>query len=150
MINTFINEIEYKRAFKEVYEILKYVSNEDLKKIPSEILITIKENMQLDYEYKINNISDFQNQEISEISKAILSVIYRDYWATEEERKEIKEKESFERNKIEEEKRKKYNPDAIFENRKTNSTDDIKSVELVKYKENILVRIKKFLKKILH
>lgn len=150
MINTFINEIEYKRAFKEVYEILKYVSSEDLKKIPSEILITIKENMQLDYEYKINNISDFQNQEISEISKAILSVFYRDYWATEEERKEIKEKESFERNKIEEEKRKKYNPDTIFENRKTNSTDDIKSVELVKYKENILVRIKKFLKKILH
>lgn len=147
MINTVINEIEYKKAFKEVYEILKYVSNEDLRKIPSEILITIKENMQLNYEYKIDNINNFQNQEISEIAKAILSIIYRDYWATEEEKYEIKIKENREKNEIEKEKREKYNPNDIFKKRRNIDSNTIENVELIKYKENIFSKIVNFFKK---
>lgn len=147
MINTVINEMEYKKAFKEVYEILKYVSNEDLRKIPSEILITIKENMQLNYEYKIDNINNFQNQEISEIAKAILSIIYRDYWATEEEKYEIKIKENREKNEIEKEKREKYNPNDIFKKRRNIDSNTIENVELIKYKENIFSKIVNFFKK---
>lgn len=147
MINTVINEMEYKKAFKEVYEILKYVSNEDLRKIPSEILITIKENRQLNYEYKIDNINNFQNQEISEIAKAILSIIYRDYWATEEEKYEIKIKENREKNEIEKEKREKYNPNDIFKKRRNIDSNTIENVELIKYKENIFSKIVNFFKK---
>ena len=147
MINTVINEMEYKKAFKEVYEILKYVSNEDLRKIPSEILITIKENMQLNYEYKIDNINNFQNQEISEIAKAILSIIYRDYWATEEEKYEIKIKENREKNEIEKEKREKYNTNDIFKKRRNIDSNTIENVELIKYKENIFSKIVNFFKK---
>lgn len=147
MINTFIDEIEYRKAFKEVYEILKYVSNEDLKKIPSEILIIIKENMQLDYNYKINDICDFQNQEISETAKAILSIIYRDYWATKEEKNNIKIQEFNERNIIEQEKRKKYNPDDIFKKKKAKTNNTTENVQLIKYKENIFIKIINFFKK---
>lgn len=147
MINTFIDEIEYRKAFKEVYEILKYVSDEDLKKIPSEILIMIKENMQLDYNYKMNDICDFQNQEISEIAKAILSIIYRDYWATKEEKNNIRIQEFNERNIIEQEKRKEYNPDDIFKKNKAKTNNTTENIQLVKYKENIFIKIINFFKK---
>jgi len=150
MIDTFIDEIEYKKAFKEVDEILKYIPDEELSKIPSEILISIKENMQLDYEFKINDVSNFENIEISEISKAILYIIYRDYWASEEERKELELNEKNQRNIIENKKREKYNPDDVFKNKKRKIMDNnIKeNISLVKYDENVFNKIINYLKKI--
>ena len=146
MINTFITEIEYRKAFKEVYEILKCISNEELEKIPSDIQEIIKENMQLDYDYKID-LYNFENQEMSDITKAILSILYTNYWAAEEEKTIIKLQEKNELEKLEEEKRIKYNPDNIFKNKKTQDNEINKNVELIQYRENIFQRIINFLKK---
>ena len=64
---------------------------------------------------KVNNIKQLN---ISKQAEEVLAVLYKNYLATDDEKKIIKAKERnlFERKQ--EELRKKYNPDNIFKNRK--------------------------------
>lgn len=109
---------EYAMAYTEVVEILKYVSDEDIHKIPEEKLEFYKSNMDTEYKYTIDMTKEFKEQEMSEITKAILANIFRDYWATPYQRDRIKAKEKYDLNKLEQEKRDKYNPDNIFKKNK--------------------------------
>ena len=86
---------EYAMAYKEVIEILKYVPDEDVAKIPEEKLNFYKENMDIDYDYKIDEEKEFEEQEMSDITKAVLANIFRDYWATPYQRERILAKEKF-------------------------------------------------------
>ena len=104
----------YKKAFKEVYEILKYVPDEDKKKIPEDFIKIIEDNMNKEYEFKIDKSTDFENQKLLEETKAILAIIYRDYWATREEKEAINMKFKNDIEKAEEAKKNKYNIDNLF------------------------------------
>lgn len=105
---------EYSMAYKEVIEILKYVPDEDVAKIPQEKIDFYKKHMDNEYDYKIDETKDFSEQTISETTEAILACIFRDYWATPYQRERILTKEKYDLEKLEEEKREKYNPDNIF------------------------------------
>lgn len=70
------------------------------------------------YNYKVDKTKPFEQQQMLEKTKAVFANIFRDYWATDYQKERIKAKERYDREKIEEEKRKKYNPDNIFKNRK--------------------------------
>ena len=109
---------EYAMAYREVIEILKYVPDEDVNKIPKEKITFYKTNMDKEYEYKLDMDKEFKEQEMSDITKAILANIFRDYWATPYQKERIEAKEKLDLEKIEEEKREKYNPDDIFKNKK--------------------------------
>jgi len=109
---------EYRVAYTEVVEILKYVPDEDVQKIPEEKLVFYKNNMDNEYTYKLDMTKEFEEQEMSEITKAILANIFRDYWATPYQKEKIEAKEKYDLEKLEEEKREKYNPDNIFKNKK--------------------------------
>ncbi len=87
------------KAYKEINEILKYVPDEYIKKISPKLLEFIEENMDRNYEYKVEHIEDFENQEMLNETRALLAVIYRDYFASAEERERInrEEKEFFEK-----------------------------------------------------
>ena len=133
---------EYAMAYKEVVEILKYVPDEDVQKIPEEKLEFYRTNMDNDYNYKLDMTKEFKEQEMSDITKAILANIFRDYWATpyQRERIEVKEKQDIER--LEEKKRQAYNPDDIFKKKQSNEEDkEIKNIE--NYSENLPAEIKK-------
>ena len=108
---------EYAMAYTEVIEILKHVPDEDVKKIPKEKLEFYKTNMKNDYNYKLDITKEFAEQEMSDITKAILANIFRDYWATPYQKERIEAQEKYYLEKLEEEKRKKYNPDDIFKNK---------------------------------
>lgn len=95
---------EYAMAYTEVVEILKHVSDEDVKKIPEEKLEFYKSNMDNEYKYKIDITKKFEEQEMSDITKAILANIFRDYWATPYQKERILAKEKYDLNKLEEEK----------------------------------------------
>ena len=120
---------EYRMAYKEVIEILKHVPEEDVLKIPKEKLDFYKQNMDNNYEYKIDEEKEFENQDMLEETKAILAVIFRDYWANPYQREKILTKENQELAEIEEEKRKTYNPDDIFKNRNNYEIKDEKEEE---------------------
>lgn len=147
-----INHI-YAKAYTEVLEILKYFPEEEYKKIPVEKINFYKNNMDKNYEFTISPEIDLANQNISKEANAIIVRLYRDYYATEEQKIKINEILDLNQKKEELEKRKQYNPDAIFKNNQQINTDNENSntiIQLVEYKENFFVRFKKFIFKLLH
>ena len=125
---------DYAIAYKEIVEILKYVPDEDVAKIPQEKIDYYKKNMDDSYDYQIDETKEFAEQPMSDITKAILATIFRDYWATPYQKERILAKEKYDMDKIEEEKRKKYNPDNIFKNKETIiEKNTIEETSLIKY-----------------
>ena len=143
----------YAKAYTEVLEILKYFPEEEYKKIPIEKINFYKSNMDKDYKFTINPEIDLANQNISKEANAIIVSLYRDYYATEEQKVKINEILDLNQKKEELEKRKKYNPDDIFRNNQQ-LNKDIENLDtttqLVKYKENFFVKFKNFIFKLLH
>ena len=147
-------ENNYTKAYKEVIEVLKYVPDESVNKIPKEMIEMFNEKMDKSYNFSIDITRNFEEQELLEETKAIFANIYRDYWATPEEKEEILKKEAIEWQKIEEEKRLKYNSN-IFEKKehikmKENSIikDKNNEVQIQVKKETFFQKIIKFFQKI--
>ena len=111
-------EDTYERACTEVIELLKFFPKESVEKIPKKELETYLYKMDRTYKYKVDKTKSFKEQKMSDKTKAIFANIFRDYWATDYQRYRIKAKEESDKQKIEEEKRIKYNPDNIFKKRK--------------------------------
>ena len=107
----------YKKAYKEVVEILKFVSKENVDKIPKEMLDMFEEEQDKEYNFKVDTTKSFEEQLLLEETKAIFSNIFRDYWANDYQRKVIIEKENMDRIKWEEE---KYDPKDLFKNNQKN------------------------------
>ena len=137
---------EYAKAYTEVIEILKYVPEEDLKKIPEEKLEFYKKNMDSEYDYKINPNKEFEEQEMSDTTKAILANIFRDYWATPYQKERIEAKEKYDLEKLEEEKMEKYNPDNLFKDRKKETIIENTNLPVEIKKETFFKRLISFIK----
>ena len=147
-----VNNI-YARAYTEVLEILKHFTDEEYKKIPIEKINFYKSHMDKNYKFTINPEMDLANQNISKEANAIIVTLFRDYYATEEQKVKINEILDLNQKKEELEKRKKYHPDDIFKNNEQlhkNSVFSDTSTQLVKYKEPFIIRLKKFIFKMLH
>ena len=147
----------YSRAYTEVLEIIKYFPEEEYAKIPEEKIEFYKNNMDKDYIFTINPEIDLSEQNISSEANAIIVNLFRDYFATEEQKAKIKEILDLNQKKEEQEKREKYNPDDIF--KKVNNTTETTNIEisenntntaLIEYKESFFTRFKNFIFKILH
>ncbi len=104
----------YAKAYKEVLVILKHVPEEDVKKIPDKMIKMFKVKQDINYNYELDERVPFKKQKMLIETKAILANLYRDYWATPEEREQIIAKENYDIAKEEEKKREKYNPDDLF------------------------------------
>lgn len=142
----------FPKAYKEIIEILKYLPKESIDKIPNEIIQTFELSMDKEYEFHINQNKDFENQNLLDETKAILANIFRDYWATPYQKQTIIEKEICDRQKDENEKRKKYNPDELF-NKNQNIQELNVAVEnnlpIELEKEKFYIKIIKYIKKLL-
>lgn len=106
---------------------------------------------------ELNPEIDLSEQNISPEANAIIVNLFRDYFATEEQKAKIKEILDLNQKKEEQEKREKYNPDDIF--KKANKNKEITNIEtsknntntaLIEYKESFFARFKNFIFKILH
>lgn len=149
-------ENNYPKAYKEVIEILKYVPQESVNKIPQTMIDTFKAKMDKDYDFKIDLSKSFEEQDLLDETKAIFANIFRDYWATPYQKERIVAKEKYDRQKAEEEKRNLYNADNIFKKKEINVEDENNKQELnnnlpieVK-KEKFYEKIINFFKKLFH
>lgn len=134
------------KSYKELYEIIKKLPEKEQNKIPNSFLEQIKNNMDKNYLYKVEHIEDFENQEMLEETKSLLAVVYRDYLASEEEKKEILHKEKQEIEKSEIEKEKKYSIN-VFDNNK--KEEKVNHLELtVKEEKKWFEKFMDFLKRI--
>ena len=156
-------EDNYSKAYKEIVEILKYVPEESVNKIPKEMRDIFEAEQLKTYNFQIDTEKTFEEQELLEETKAILANIFRDYWATDYQKARIIEKENQDREEWERQKREKYNPNDIFKNRNTTTKDndisqDIqeqlneeynKNLPMEVQKQNIFQRLLSFIKKLI-
>ncbi len=136
-----------KNAYTEVYTILEDLNEEEYKKIPPEVIDTIRLNRNEEYFYELDEDLELKEQPMLPETKAILFNLFRDYLSTQEQKAKIIRMQNEERQKNELKKQKQYNTD-VFENKQRRNIEQIednkeKSTEtnLVIYKENIFKRI---------
>lgn len=129
----------YPKVFKELREIMNFFPKNEYNKIPKTFISFVEENMDNNYEYIVEHVDDFQNQKMLNETKVLLSIIYKDFIASNEERKQIIKMEKDELLQDEKIIREKYNPDKLFKNRKNAKyfTDEMYSQEIamIEYKE---------------
>lgn len=107
-------ENNYTKAYKEIIEILNFVPKESVDKIPKTMIENFKTKMDKDYYFAVDINKSFEEQGLLDETKAIFANIFRDYWATSYQKERIEAKERYDRQKLEEAKLEKYNPDNIF------------------------------------
>ena len=110
--------VEYANAYSEVLEILKYISKEDYEKIPNSKIELFETNHNKEYIFKYNPNKTLDEQNVSKTAKAIIAILFRDYWATEIQKEKIITKQNYDRMQLEEKKKEIYNSDNIFKNNK--------------------------------
>ena len=84
--------ITYEMAYVEVLAILKnYLSEEELNQIPKEKIEFFEKNKDHNYIFEINNRLPIEEQNLSEKTNAILVILYRDYFADEQQKETLKQ-----------------------------------------------------------
>jgi hypothetical protein len=117
-------DIQYANAYTEVLDILKYISKEDYEKIPKSKIKVFEENSNKNYSFTYDENKTLDEQNVSEIAKAIIAILFRDYWATKEQRYVIIKKQQ----EIKEKKQKELM--AKFEQNKNIPEKDLKKVNV--------------------
>ena len=124
-----------KKSLKETYEIIQNSENKIIEKIPNNFLKFIEDNMDKNYNPKINFDDENWKNKINNDTKAILALIYRDYIVDTEKRNKLIQEEKAQREIYEKELREKYNPDEIFKNRTVKEDEVINNNQLIEVKE---------------
>ena len=143
----------YRNAFKEVYDILQNTEDELVEKIPDRFINFIKENMNVDYKINIRKDIEIDKQKLLKETEAILSLIYRSYWETNEEKKEFAIKDEQEHNENEKRKKEEYQGKdiyEIFEKRKNINKVTLDNKLMVIEKESFIKKIFNKILSIIH
>lgn len=133
-------EESYKKALAEVDMILNYADEESLNKIPESLKKFIKENKS-NYTVKIDPQKDLKDQNLLYETKVILSVLYRDYWASKDEIKKLLEYEKEELLKIKNGEGEKFNYDNLFKQKNNELNYNFEETSLVIRRETLIKRI---------
>lgn len=132
---------EYRKAFSEIEQIIELMPNGLQNKIPNKFKnIISSEKSKI---YKPNIKEPFEECEIMYETKIILSVIYRDFLCSEEEREKIKLRDAQKLKEYEDEIRQKYSPDDLF--KKKNSNENVENKESTSL---VVIQEEKWYKKI--
>ena len=137
-----VNET-YTKAMTEVYYILNNTDENLVKKIPRKIIEFIKENINENYKIAFDKDKLLSEQKLLPETEDFLSLIYRSYWATEEEKIEFAKRDKEELQK----KMQEQDIQEIWKNKKANKKKE--EIQLVPIKEKSKLRklfekIKKF------
>ena len=109
--------------------------------------------MDANYNFTINPEIDLSKQNISKEANAIMVNLFKEYFATEEQKTKINEILELNQKKSEKEKREKYNPEDIFKNKelKVSKEKTSENVLLInRKKETFFTKFKNFILKLLH
>lgn len=144
-------DIEYKKSCTEVIEILNHISIEDYEKIPKNIINVLETDKDSEYNFEYDINRTLKEQNISKQARIMIALFFRDYWATKSQKEVIMSIEKKYRNKLENAKREKYNPDNIFntQNQIINNNLVNQNMQIVEYKISIFHKIRTWLKKFL-
>jgi len=154
----------YCKALKEVSEIIKCFPENEKIKIPKSFMDFVEKNKDNSHEYKIENPDNFQNGEMMEETKIMLSIIYRDFIASNEEREQMLKQNNKEVVKDVEKTGKESNSNSVLKDEEIKIDEEEKEVEtkieekientetqiaMVEYKESIFRRIINWIRRII-
>lgn len=140
------------KAYVEVIELLKFFSAEQVKNIPMEKLKVFLKYRDENYNYKVDKTKSFFEQNMMPETKAIFTILFKDYWATDEQRKVLKQKEAEAFKELEDKKRSLYNPDDLFKNKRINEIEnDTRNANITilneKWYSKVILALKIFFKR---
>ena len=138
--------VDYNKRLVEVDEILNYLSEEDLLKIPEEVRNTIKENKDKEYFWKYDETKPLKEQDVSRDTIAFLSYLNMEYLLNEKQKEFMQQLHELNEKKLEEAKAEKYGVEDIFKRNKTQQeeTEEIEQeqeLSLVEYKESFFTKV---------
>lgn len=137
------------KAFSEVDTILEYSSEEIRNKVPDKFRQLIKNNKDNNYKLILDEHKKLNDQELLIETREILSLIYRDYLCSEDERKELIKINNQRLEEINEE----YDIQNIFDKRKNKESaeDDInkETLPVVINEEKWYKKIFNFIRKLI-
>lgn len=141
-------DAEIKRAYSEVYEILKLVDTEYFDKIPKKFVEFLKREKDNNYIPNINENIPLEEQKLLNDTINILAMIKLDYWCSSEEEKSellklLNENEKKHKEKINE----KYNPENIFGRNTNREIKDLVEVKEKKWYEKFWDMFRNIFKK---
>lgn len=149
--------VDYNKRLVEVDEILNYLSEEDLEKIPDDIKQAIKDNKDKDYTWNYDEDKTLKEQDVSRDTIAILSYLNMEYLLNEKQKQlmeEIHKKNEQERRKKEYSNETQYNYEDLFKrkNKAEDTNNEQEEVALIPVKEETFIRrifnkIKSFFKR---
>ena len=153
----YTKENVYKKALKEVYELINILSDEERNKIPQIYISNIEKEMDASHQFVYDITKKLSEQNFMNESKAIIVDIYIKYFSEKKECEKWEKYYKISNNLIEERKIKEFNPDNIFtDNNKRieereNETKNIEETALTRIDNNIfkdiINRIKSIIKK---
>ena len=125
----------------EVDEVLKYLSIENLKKIPDDIKKIIREYKDNEYTWVYDENKELKDQNLPRDTIAILSYLNMEYLLNEEQREFMDKIHRLNEQKCEEKKRLKYNQDDLFKREEIEPRIVEENQEIVVYKESFFSKI---------
>lgn len=141
--------IDYDKRLVEVDEILGYLSEDDLLKIPEDIRQMIKDNKNKEYTWKYDESKELKDQDVNRDTIIILSYLNMEYLLNQEQKELMEKIHKLNEVKSEKLKEEKYKYDDLFinkENKKKNNNQNIQNTQMIEYKESIFARIIKKIK----
>lgn len=145
--------LEYSEAIGEVLLVLKHTEKSLVDKIPKKLIEFFERNAVSKSDFNIDINTELEQIDLKPKSKALIGMIYRNYWCNAEERKAYDKILRQNEERFQEEAREKYNPDDIFKPKteQINTAQDAEKeeVNIVPYKESIFSKIVKKIKDLL-
>lgn len=147
-------KMEIRDVAKETIELLNYFDSKFISKISTKFLHFLEELAQSStINVTIDKKKKLKDQNVSEECKSLISLIYYDYIANEEEKKKIEKIWSDNELVYQQKLRERYNPNDIFKKKRQNYEEIIEKEELqlIEYKKEsfwskLLNGIKSFFK----
>ena len=141
---------DIKKALVEVDLIIEQViPKEQTLKIPKKFKDFIKNNKDPNYLFKYNFEKVLEEQVLMNDTKILLGMLYLNYWATDDEKKEINHILDENEKKYIEQISEKYSTNNIFKKQEKKYGEEMAEINLpVKHKEGMIKKIIKFIKSI--
>lgn len=131
-------------VYSEVYSVLNLLDENDLRRIPEDILFFIKANMSEDVDYMDKNQS-LDEIKITREAEDMLALLTYHYLCDDTEKVEVNKIMEENEKKHQEELKEKYNPDNVFNNVKSSeeqsNSSTIETSEIIVTKESFISKI---------
>lgn len=137
-------------TYEELYEILSLMEKTTVMKVPIDILTTIKEQRNPEYQTKIDKNDIFNENNVDKETIDLLCYLDYHYWMDADKKAEVDE---IRKQMMEEEEKKKieqYNPNELFKKiEKEKKVENSASTSLIEYETTFFTKFKNLVFKIL-